>query len=130
MLDVTVKRLDELESYEGPAGPPGQFLYAGRSLGVTAWGMNVLKLPPNWAGYPEHDHARDGQEEVYVMLRGSARLEAGGRIWQLEPGMLVRVGPSQRRKIVPGTEGVTLLVLGGIPGKAYEPQSRARKTSA
>ncbi|HYV86088.1 MAG TPA: hypothetical protein VFB49_09270 [Patescibacteria group bacterium] len=127
MPDVTVKRLDEIDSYQGPAGPPGQFLYAGRSLGVTAWGMNVLKLPPSWAGYPEHDHSRDGQEEVYVVLRGSARLEAAGKSWELESGMLVRVGAGQRRKIVPGGEGVTLLALGGTPGKAYEPPSRARQ---
>jgi mannose-6-phosphate isomerase-like protein (cupin superfamily) len=127
MFDVTVKRLDELESYEGPAGPPGQFLYAGRSLGVKAWGMNVLKLPPNWTGYPEHDHTRDGQEEVYVVLQGSARLEAGGKSWQLESGTLVRVGSGQRRKLIPGDEGVTLLALGGTPGKAYDPPSRARQ---
>jgi mannose-6-phosphate isomerase-like protein (cupin superfamily) len=94
---------------------------------VTAWGMNVLKLPPDWMGYPEHDHARDGQEEVYVVLRGSARLEAGGKSWQLEPGMLVRVGSEQRRKLVPGSDGVTLLALGGTPGKAYESPSRTRR---
>ena len=126
MPDVTVKRIDELESYQGPGGPSGQFLYAGKGLGVTAWGMNVLKLPPNWAGYPEHDHKRDGQEEVYVVLRGSARLEAEGKTWELEPGMLVRVGSGQRRKIVPGTEGVTLLALGGTPGKAYSSPAKAR----
>jgi mannose-6-phosphate isomerase-like protein (cupin superfamily) len=126
MLDVTVKRLEEMESYQGPGVPPGQFLYAGRSLGVTAWGMNVLNLPPDWAGYPDHDHTRDGQEEVYVVLRGSARLQAGEKTWQLEPGTLVRVGASQKRKFIPGSEGVTLLALGGTPGKAYEPPSRAR----
>ena len=54
MADVTVKRFDELESYHG------QFLYAGRGLGVTAWGMNLLKLPPDWPGYPNHDHSKDG----------------------------------------------------------------------
>ena len=42
MPDVTVKRYEDLESYQG------QFLYAGRGLGVTAWGMNVLRLPPDW----------------------------------------------------------------------------------
>src|SRR5437867_922743 len=57
MTDVTVKRFDELESYRG------QFVYAGRGLGVRAWGMNVLKLPPNWMEYPEHDHATEDQVE-------------------------------------------------------------------
>src|ERR1043165_1665211 len=70
MADVTVKHLDELDSYAG------QFLYAGRGLGVTAWGMNVARLPAGWQDYPEHDHAEQGQEEVYVVLEGSARLAA------------------------------------------------------
>ncbi len=117
MADVTVKSLDELESYAG------QFLYAGKGLGVTAWGMNVERLPPNWAEYPEHDHAEEGQEEVYVVLKGSATLNAGGESWELEPGTLARVGAGQKRRIVPGDEGATLLAIGGAPGKAYEPRA-------
>ncbi len=116
MADVTVKRFDELENHSG------RFLYAGKGLGVTAWGMNVEKLPSNWTDYPEHDHAKDGQEEVYVVLDGRATLQADGQSWKLEPGTLARVGPQQKRKIVPGKDGVTLLVLGGTPGKAYEPR--------
>ena len=46
MIDVSFKRFDELDSYGG------QFLYAAKGLGVTAWGMNVLQLPANWDGYP------------------------------------------------------------------------------
>ena len=120
MADVTVKRVEELESYAN------QFYYAARGLGVTAWGMNVLKLPPNWADYPDHDHAADGQEEVYVVLAGSATLQADGEKWNLEPGTLARVGAAQKRKIVPGAEGVTILALGGTPGKAYEPPKRSK----
>ncbi len=119
MADVTLKRFDEFESYQG------QFLYAGRGLGVTAWGMNVLKLPPNWADYPDHDHAKEDQEEVYVVLAGSAWLSAGGESWDLVPGALVRVGAAQKRKIVPGPGGVTILALGGTPGKPYEPRWRS-----
>jgi uncharacterized cupin superfamily protein len=121
MADVTVKKFDELESYKG------QFLYAGRGLGVTAWGMNVLRLPPGWRDYPDHDHAKDGQEEVYLVLDGSATLQAEGKSWKMEPGVLFRVGCAQRRKIVPAGEGVTLLALGGTPGKAYEPPSRGKR---
>lgn len=124
MVDVRVKRIDELSSYQGPGGPPGQFLYAGKDLGVTAWGMNVLKLPARWADYPEHEHTADGQEEVYVVLEGNATLEAGGKSWQLEPGMLARVGSAQKRKIIPGDQGVMILAIGGAPGKAHKPPSR------
>ena len=117
MVDVTVKEIDELEGYQG------QFLKAGEGLCVTAWGMNVLKLPPNWGDYPDHDHVKDGQEEVYVVLKGSANLQAEGESWNLVPGKLARVGPRQKRKITPGKDGVTLLVLGGTPGKAFKSSS-------
>lgn len=118
MADVTFRRIDELDNYAG------QFLYAGKGLGVTAWGMNVLKLPPNWQGAPEHDHADEGQEEVYVPLEGSATLRAGDETWELVPGTLVRVGAGQPRKLIPGEQGVTVLALGGTPGRAYEPPRR------
>jgi len=125
MADVTVKKFDDLESYQGPAGrPSGGFLYAGKGLGVTAWGMNALRLPPSWPDYPDHDHKSDGQEEVYVVLEGSATLEAGGETWDLRPGTLARVGAGQKRKIRPGSKGATILALGGTPGKAYEPRRR------
>jgi len=122
MADVTFKRFEELDSYQGQ----GQFLYAGRGLGVTSFGMNVLRLPPSWADYPEHNHSKEGQEEVYAVLQGSARLTAGEGSWDLLPGTLLRVGPEQKRRIVPGAAGVTILALGATPGKAYEPPSRKK----
>lgn len=119
MPDVTVKTIDELDSWEGG----GQFRYAGKGLGVTAWGMNVLDLPPGWEDYPEHDHAEEEQEEVYVVLEGSATLHAGDETWTLGKGAMARVGPEQKRRIVPGDEGVTILALGATPGKAHEPRA-------
>jgi len=117
MADVTVMGFDDFDNHEGV------FLYAGKSLGVTSWGMNVERMPPNWDGYPEHDHAEDGQEEAYVVLEGSATLHANGEEWQLTPGQMARVGPTQKRKVIPGDVGATLLVIGGTPGKAFEPRS-------
>ena len=119
MSDVTIKRFDDLESYKGE----GRFRYAAKSLGVSSWGMNILHLPPQWSDHPDHDHQKDGQEEVYVVLDGSAKLLAGNETFNLEPGLLARVGPNLKRKIVPGPNGVTLLALGGTPGKAYTPRS-------
>jgi mannose-6-phosphate isomerase-like protein (cupin superfamily) len=82
--------------------------------------MNALEIEAGCTSYPEHDHARDGQEEVYAVLRGSGTLEAGEARIALVPGVLVRVGPKQTRKIVPGPEGITVLAIGATPGKAYE----------
>ena len=122
MSEVTVKRLEEVDIYQGPNFIPGmKFRPAGRGLGVTAWGMNVIEIEAGCEKYVEHDHAKDGQEEVYIVLRGSATLRAGGE-WKLEAGSMVRVGPQQKRKFLPGPQGVTLLAIGATPGKAYQPR--------
>ena len=124
MSDVTVKRIEELEQYQGEYAIPGiRFLYAAKGLGVTAWGMNVLELAPGCDKYPEHDHVKDGQEEVYVVLRGSVTLHAGDQQLQLGQGAMVRVAPGQKRKLVAGPEGTAVLSIGATPGKAYEPRS-------
>lgn len=116
MADVTVKTIDEFEDYGG------QFFYAGKGLGVTAWGMNVERLPAGWQDFPDHDHSEQGQEEVYVVLEGDGTLYADGESWRLTAGTFARVGAEQKRRIVPGSDGITLLALGGTPGKAYEPR--------
>jgi hypothetical protein len=82
--------------------------------------MQVLTLPPSWDGYPDHNHdatvADANQEEVYIPLEGSATLFAGDDRFDLSPGMMVRVGPEQRRRIVPGPDGIRFVALGGVPG--------------
>jgi hypothetical protein len=113
--DVTVKVIDEMDPiYDGVARR------ARAELGVTGWGMQVLTLPPKWDGYPMHNHDGDAfdpnQEEVYIPLQGSATLQADGKEYELRPGVMARVGPSQLRKIVPGPDGIRFVALGGAPG--------------
>ena len=113
--DVTVAAIEEMEPIHG-----GLARRARATLGVSAWGMQVLTLPPDWDGYPEHNHDGDAfdpnQEEVYIPLTGSGTLEAGGARFALEPGTMARVGPEQHRRVLPGPDGIQVLVLGGRPG--------------
>jgi mannose-6-phosphate isomerase-like protein (cupin superfamily) len=113
--DVTVVTIDEMEAIHG-----GLARRARATLGVSGWGMQVLTLPPEWDGYPEHNHDATAfdpnQEEVYVPLSGSATLVAGGERFDLVPGVMARVGPEQHRRILPGSEGIRMVVLGGRPG--------------
>src|SRR2546423_12134555 len=98
----------------------GAFKRARAELGVRAFGMQVLDLPPNLEQFPEHDHANDGQEEVYVVLRGSGEIEIEGERVKVDPDTIVRVGPGTKRKIYTGAEPMRVLALGGVPGAAYE----------
>ncbi len=123
MSDAKARCIEEIPFYQGPNAIPGiRFHGAARELGVTAWGMNVIEIEAGCTAYPEHDHRKDGQEEVYVVLRGDGTLETGDEPLPLRPGTLVRVGPSQRRKIVPGAQGITVLAIGATPGQAYRPR--------
>ncbi|HYX85342.1 MAG TPA: hypothetical protein VE777_10265 [Gaiellales bacterium] len=115
MPDVTLAAIDDMDPIHG-----GIARRARAELGVTAWGMQVLTLPPDWDGYPMHNHDEQAfdpnQEEVYIPLAGSAVLIADGAEYALRPGVMARVGPAQLRKIVPGPDGVRFVALGGAPG--------------
>jgi mannose-6-phosphate isomerase-like protein (cupin superfamily) len=120
MSEITAKHFDDIPYYQGSSAIHGiKFHMAARDLGITAWGMSVLEIDAGCTGYPEHDHVKDGQEEVYVVLRGSGTLGGGNEKIALVSGMFVRVGPSQKRKILPGPQGIAVLAIGGTPGQAY-----------
>lgn len=123
MNDITVKSIDEIEPYAGPHAIEGiRFRPVRQALGVSSWGMNVLELDPHCEGHPDHDHASDNHEEVYVVLSGSAVLLAQGEERVVSRGDLVRVSAQVKRKFVTRDEGVVLLALGGTPGKPYAPK--------
>jgi mannose-6-phosphate isomerase-like protein (cupin superfamily) len=105
---------DEVEAINGVFRP------IRRALGVTAFGINQEELPPNGEEYPDHDHAGDGQEEVFYVLGGSGRMVVDGEDVELKPGRYVLVEPASKRKILPGDDGLRLIIVGSPPG-AYQP---------
>jgi redox-sensitive bicupin YhaK (pirin superfamily) len=114
MPDFTISRIDDMEAIFF-----GSFKRARAQLGVASFGMQVIDMPPGAEQYPEHDHGHDGQEEVFVVLRGSGEIEIDGQRHAIDPETMVRVGADTRRKVWPGQQGMRLLALGGCPGKAY-----------
>lgn len=77
-------------------------------------------MPPGEEGHPEHDEAESGQEELYVTLKGSGEIEIDGERHPIDSEWLARVGPGVSRKLRPGAEGIRVLIVGGVPGAAYE----------
>jgi len=114
MPDCTLSRIDDMEAVVF-----GSFKRARAQLGVESFGMQVIDLPPNTELYPEHDHAADGQEEVFVVLRGSGDIEIDGERHRIDSETMARVGAKARRKVWPGDDGMRILVLGGVPGRGY-----------
>ena len=115
MADFTVKKIDDMQGAYG-----GAFKRARAELGVSSFGMAIIDMPPNYADYPEHDHAEDGQEEVFMALSGGGELDIEGERHPLDTDHAIRVASGTKRKILPGPQGIRVLVLGAAPGKIYE----------
>ncbi|HMH48115.1 MAG TPA: hypothetical protein VK538_10425 [Solirubrobacteraceae bacterium] len=115
MSDYTAKHIKDME-----AGFQGGFVKARAELGVTAFGMQVIQLPPDYSDYPEHDHAETAQEEVFIALGGSGWIDIEGERVELDGDTFVRVGAETRRKVYAGPQGLRMLAIGGSPGKPYE----------
>jgi mannose-6-phosphate isomerase-like protein (cupin superfamily) len=132
--DVTHVGIDELKPVEGFL-EGFTFRRAGAQMGVAPFGMSIIDMPAETTAYPEHDHSSEGpgnppahqlgQEEVYIALRGSADVQIDGHRYKLDADHIIRVGPTARRKILPGPDGVRLLAIGGYRGRAYDPAATA-----
>jgi quercetin dioxygenase-like cupin family protein len=93
----------------------GVFKPLRQALGVSAFGINQLELPPNAEG-PEHDHSGDGQEEVYAVVRGSGTVKIGDEEHELRPGVFVFTSPDQSRQMRAGPDGLAWIGIGSQPG--------------
>lgn len=86
-----------------------------RPLGVTAFGINAIVLPP---GYDTSNHRHEHQEETYFVHSGQIAITFGdGSTFELGPGGLARVAPSTVRRLRNIGEGEAVYVcVGGRDG--------------
>lgn len=89
-------------------------------LEITAFGANIMDLPPNYET-KSHDEAQSGQQELYVALRGSGAVLVGDERLSLDAEHLVCVDPGTARILTSGPDGLRVLCVGGVPGGVYEP---------
>ena len=99
--------LDELGEGHG-------FRKVRRELGVTAFGVNALVMPPGAEGI---HHYHDIQDELYFVHQGTARFEVDGEVCELGPGGLCHVESTTPRRVTNAGDGdLVLLVVGGKGG--------------
>ena len=90
---------------------PGlEFRVARDALETTESALSFMRLAPGFRVPFGHHHRR--QEEVYVLLHGSARLRLDDEILELRPWDAVRIEPSALRGIEGGPDGAELLLVG------------------
>jgi uncharacterized cupin superfamily protein len=85
-----------------------------RALGVTAFGVNAVVMPPHFEGFP---HYHELQDELYFVHSGTARVEVQGEERLLGPGGLFHCESTTPRKVSNGgDDDLVLLVVGGKDG--------------
>jgi quercetin dioxygenase-like cupin family protein len=87
-----------------------------KELGVTAFGVNAIVLPPSYA---TGGHYHDEQEELYFLHSGRMAIEFGdGTTHELEAGGLAWVDAPTVRKIrnLSDSEDAVYVIVGGKNG--------------
>jgi mannose-6-phosphate isomerase-like protein (cupin superfamily) len=112
MADYTVKNIKEIEDQAPNFGlsPTLEARFARESLGLGELGLSYQRLAPNFR--MPFGHRQKEQEEVYVLLSGSARLKLDDDVVDLKPWDLVRVPKDVIRNFEAGPEGVEILAIG------------------
>src|SRR5215217_257782 len=80
-------------------------------LGITAFGVEIMDLPPGHTT-ASHDESDTGQQELYVALGGAGAVMASGTRLPLDPEHLVRVDAGTDRVRTAGPEGLRVLCVG------------------
>jgi quercetin dioxygenase-like cupin family protein len=94
-----------------------------RELGVRSFGINAWSGDEGARLVAEHDEKTSGQEELYLVLSGSALFTVDGEELEAEPGRVVFVrDPASKRTAVASADGTVVLSAGGKPGEAFEPR--------
>ena len=105
-----IARLDEIERR-------GRDIPVREHLGIQAFGINAYTPGEDGKLISEHEEAGSGQEELYVVLEGTAAFEIDGERVEAPAGTFVFVRPEARRK---ATGDGIVLAVGATPGEAYE----------
>jgi mannose-6-phosphate isomerase-like protein (cupin superfamily) len=87
-----------------------------KPLGVTAFGVNAIVLPP---AYATGSHLHEEQEELYFLHSGRVAIEFGdGTVQELGPGGLAWVDAPTARRVrnLSDSEEAVYVIVGGKDG--------------
>ena len=115
----TIKRDEELDrNYE-------IWVLVRRSLGLDAFGVNVVELPPG-RDIPEHDETERDQEEVFYVLEGDTTLVVDGVDHPAPAGTWARFDPAVRRTVRNDGQATAKVLIAPAPcSSGYEPMGWA-----
>jgi uncharacterized cupin superfamily protein len=117
----TIKNRDEFEVMEGSGDATWRL--ARKALGTTSFGFNLVTIGPG-GQIPEHDHAENDEDELYVILEGEGVIRVNGEDHPAPAGTYASIDPAVSRTTLNRSDApVTALLVGVKPDGGYEPMS-------
>ncbi len=112
MSGYTKKNLKQVENQAPNFGMPAEMeaRFARTALGGETLGLSLMTLAPGFRIPFGHKH--EGQEEVYVVIRGSARIKVEEEIVELGEWDAIRFDKDTMRNVEAGPDGVDYLAFG------------------
>ena len=113
MSDYTHLNLKDDPDDQAPnfgLGDDLEFRMARVPLGLEQSGLSYLKMEPGFRLPFGHKHKN--QEEVYVLVSGSARMKIEDEVRELKPWDAVRVHKDTMRTFEAGDGGAEFLIVG------------------
>jgi mannose-6-phosphate isomerase-like protein (cupin superfamily) len=112
MTSYTKKNLNDVENQAPKFGMPEELdaRFARTALEGETLGLSIMKLDPGFRMPFGHKHS--GQEEVYVVLRGSGRVKVEDEIVELRERDAIRFDKDTMRNMEAGPEGIEYLAFG------------------
>jgi mannose-6-phosphate isomerase-like protein (cupin superfamily) len=125
MADYTVVKVSDVPDQGPNFGFEGKMeaRFLREDLGLENSGVSYLRLAPDFRIPFGHKHKV--QEEVYVLVSGSARMKVGDDVVELEPWTAIRLPKDTTRAIEAGPEGAEFVLVGAPktgPGDALMEQ--------
>lgn len=90
-------------------------------MGISAFGINAVTKNKNEALTPEHDEVSDNQEELFIIIEGSAEFVLDGVKQKTVPGDLIFVKPAVKRSAKALESPTTMVVIGAPINEVYKP---------
>jgi mannose-6-phosphate isomerase-like protein (cupin superfamily) len=112
MSSYSKKNLREVENQAPKFDMPGEMeaRFARTPLGGKTLGLSLFTLAPDFRIPFGHKH--EGQEEVYVVVRGSGRVKVEGEIVELTQWDAIRFDKNTMRNVEAGPEGIKYVAFG------------------
>jgi len=105
-----INLVDDVEDMAQRFGYDAESRFARKPLELEKSGLSLFRLKPGFRFPFGHDHGE--QEEVYVVLQGTARINVEGEVVELRAYDALRVAPGMKRAIEAGPDGAEILAFG------------------